>query len=832
MAVNHRFLSILVAIATLLISDRAWSQEIFKNEDFRMGYVAMGQQQDVTGYENCYTSIGNNFKLESDNSAGISPKWRAQVVNNKVEIVTNNTRNLAGNAAYACFKGPNSSVIRADVKASTLVFNGVQSGSQFIGAGLQCVVSLAAFYKDRSPAGGGVGSMSASYDSVTGKVSFSATGYAKVYQIGYICVVPNSPRLTPIFAANSPLLPGQANPLLDNLTVANGTASFFSQCSRSNVTGHHYDPASGFVVLTNGDGCIVREYAYLGVRDSVLPTPISTNTPTATFTATNTSTYTATPTFTATSTPSSTATPTFTATATATSTYTATFTYTPTYTPSSSATPTYTFTNTPTYTYTPTSSATPTYTHTPTSSATPTYTFTNTPTYTHTPTATFTFTNTPTSTYTATPTHTSTPVSTSTPTHTSTPTNTPTNTPTDTPTSTPTDSPTATSTHTATATATWTATYTSTATATPTATATQTATPTQEADLFTVGVECVTKNIDGTRTAYFSYNNLTGGEISLATNTSLGTINEFQSSTTTVSPPSSFKPGKSTGTVVVNYKSVSVTWVVKAPNSLKSEATASEQSPECPSIQPLADCRGYSSGILKVKLGYSNPGSFEQVISVGTLNGFSPGSVDRGQPNRFFKGLNATVFEIPLVDPNESMTWNINGKKVVIDSTLKTCDGLCVNTPLAAIKGDLDQIAIELSKLMIQASDLLKSVKDKKSTARDRARDRRDGLRAIAKAAEYERIAKLLTIQFPAVVKTCPEAPAFCSTVDRQGTIDALKGLYANQRNSVMRTMARVMFRSTGATSRRLKLVKQAKGLEQQGLGKLGQLPRFATECA
>ncbi len=233
-----------------------------------------------------------------------------------------------------------------------------------------------------------------------------------------------------------------------------------------------------------------------------------------------------------------------------------------------------------------------------------------------------------------------------------------------------------------------------------------------------------------------------------------------------------------------------------------------------------------------MKLGYNNPGSFEQVIPVGVLNGFSPGAVDRSQPTRFFKGLNATVLEVPLTDPTESVTWNINGKKIVIDSALKTCDGLCVNTPLSAIKGDLDQIAIDLSKLMLQAADLLKGVKDKKLSANDRARDKRDILRSRAKAAEYERIAKLLTIQFPAVAQTCPEAPALCATVDRQGTIDALQGLYANQRNTLMRTMARVMFRSTGNTSRRLKIVKRAKDLEKKGLVNLRKLPRFATECA
>ena len=597
------------------------------------------------------------------------------------------------------------------------------------------------------------------------------------------------------------------------------------------------------------------------------PTNTPTHTPTATPTSSPANTVTSTPTQTPSSTP--TRTPTSTATSTPTSTPMNTSTHTPTHTPTSSPTSTAVNTATHTPTHTPTSTPSNTATHTPvnTSTQTPTHTPTNTPTATptHSPTSTSTQTPVSTDTPTATPTRTATatPTSSSTPTPgntpTNTPTQTPTNTPTHTPTATPTNTPTSTATPTATPTQTATSTptllnsptstptntptgtptstptvtptATSTATATATVTATPTATATVEPALLTVGTECVSKNADGTRTAYFSVNNLTGGDVTFGTNASLGTINEFQSDSTTTSPPTTFKAGQSTGSVIVPYKGATLTWVVKAPRSKRSEAVASDDSPLCPSLQPLADCRGFESGILKVKLGYNNQGKFEQAFPIGVLNGFSPGAIDRGQPNRFFAGLNLSVFEIPVVDPNERVTWTINGQSVVIDGTLKTCDGKCVDTPVGSIKGELDQIAISLSALMNKAAAALASVKDKKGGQDDQDRDERDAKRASRKAAEYERVAKALTIQFPAVVKTCPEAPAFCATVDRQGTIDALRGLYANQRNSVTRTMARALFRSTGATSRRQRFVKEAKGLEASGLEQLGKLPRFVTEC-
>ena len=71
---------------------------------------------------------------------------------------------------------------------------------------------------------------------------------------------------------------------------------------------------------------------------------------------------------------------------------------------------------------------------------------------------------------------------------------------------------------------------------------------------------------------------------------------------------------------------------------------------------------------------------------------------------------------------------------------------------------------------MNRAAAALVSVKEKKGDKGDQACDERDAQRARKKAAEYERIAKALTIQFPAMVKTGPEAPQFCATIDRQGT--------------------------------------------------------------
>jgi hypothetical protein len=354
-----------------------------------------------------------------------------------------------------------------------------------------------------------------------------------------------------------------------------------------------------------------------------------------------------------------------------------------------------------------------------------------------------------------------------------------------------------------------------------------------EKALLTVGVECITVNNDGKKTAYFSYNNTTGAEVTVTTNASQGTLNEFATTGVTTPPPTLFKAGLSKGSVVVPFTGDSLTWLVRAPKSSASRATASAATPVCAPVVPKAECRGYQNGVLTAQVGYVNGNSFEQQIPIGPSNGFTPGSVDRGQPNRFFAGTNKSVFQVALASTTDSLTWVVNGSSVKIDNTLPVCDGECVDTPTGNVTAQLDAIAQQLSDVMTRAANILASAKatNGKNVSAATKRNRTDAERAKKKADDYSALAKTLTIQFPQVIKTCPQAPAYCETVDRQYAIESLKGLYANQRNSTQRTIARSYFRNTGKTSRTDSLVKQAKDLEKQGLAALAQLPRFETQC-
>jgi hypothetical protein len=354
-----------------------------------------------------------------------------------------------------------------------------------------------------------------------------------------------------------------------------------------------------------------------------------------------------------------------------------------------------------------------------------------------------------------------------------------------------------------------------------------------EPALLTVGVECVTNNADGSKTAYFSYNNTTGTDATVKTDATLGTINDFVTTGASIPAPTMFKAGTSKGSVAGTFTGESLTWLVRAEKSALSKATASAASPVCAPLTLKAECRGYQSGVLTARLGYVNGNAFELQVPVGPLNKFTPGAADRGQPNRFFAGTNKSALQVPLASNTDAFSWVVNGESVKIDGSLPVCDGECADTATGNVTGQLDDIAQKLSDLMTRAANVLASAKasSKQGVSTKTARNRTDAERAKKKASEYEALAKSLTIQFPQVVKTCPQAPQYCETVDRQYSIETLKGLYANQRNSIQRTIARAYFRNTGATKRDESLVKQAKDLEQQGLAALAKLPRFETQC-
>ena len=343
-----------------------------------------------------------------------------------------------------------------------------------------------------------------------------------------------------------------------------------------------------------------------------------------------------------------------------------------------------------------------------------------------------------------------------------------------------------------------------------------------------LSVECVMDNIDGSRMAYFSYNNTTQETFFMSVGSSgLPVVtNRFTSGAEDRGQPTAFAPGVQKGLVAISFSEAEITWTVRAPRSAESRATASASTPKCQMVEPAFSCRGFNNQVLTAKAGYSNPNPFPVEIPVGGLNFMAPVPAFRGQPSVFFSGLNPGLFNVTIPSTGAQVDWNLNGRKAVADESLPVCDGQCVDTAVGAARGELDEITVQLANLTKEAADVLEAASEE-----DSGSAAADAQRARAKADGFVAASNRLTIQFPDVIKNCPEAPLYCETVDRTETIARLKGLIASARNQAQRTIARAYFRKTGSTNRRDALVRKAKELERKGLDNLNKLPTTETVC-
>jgi hypothetical protein len=334
--------------------------------------------------------------------------------------------------------------------------------------------------------------------------------------------------------------------------------------------------------------------------------------------------------------------------------------------------------------------------------------------------------------------------------------------------------------------------------------------------IIAIATECVLENADGSYSAYFSYVNPTSKDIVG------GFDSSFDTGASAIRSPTAFKSGACRGCASANFTGSSITWTVQGSGVGRATTTASTTSPKCSDVTPTFSCKGFKAGKLRVKAGWSNPNGFSVYYPVGALNNFSPGKADIGQPTEFLSGTVPAAFDVVLDTGVNSTTWKLNSKSVSSGSNTPVCSGECVDTPTGTITGNLNDIAQQLADTTRKAAQLLESIAPEDAVDAERAREA---------AAGYVQTAQSLTLQFPAVIKNCPEAPQFCSTVDRGPTIESLKGLYATARNTVKRVVSRAYFRKNSSTNRKDPLIKKALSLEKQGLAELAKLPRFATEC-
>lgn len=585
-------------------------------------------------------------------------------------------------------------------------------------------------------------------------------------------------------------------------------------------------------VLSNAE--ISQLQTYLDQKWLVLAdaNPPPTLTPDSTATSTAMPEDTATATYTATATPADTATATHTATATPQDTATATFTATAT--PPDTATATYTATSTPadteTSTPTPVDTATATPAVTVRSLATPADTATLTATPADTVTATFTATDTPTDTPTHTPTDTA--VDTPSVTLTGEPVGSDTPMPLDTPTisapSTPIPS-----------------------FADPVAlectdlidndgdglTDSQdpdcqspTATRESGSTTFTVSLEGLYDNKDGTLVAYFSYKNDSGKVITAPRGDSPTTRNIFSPEPASRGQPTDFLPGEHRGVYRVEFNGAPFVWTIKVPGYDEIQIPVSSESPKLPAVRPVPDCinKSETGGFISV-WGYNNPNDFELVIPIGPRNMFVPGKGDRGQPDKFFAGLNRGAFTLPLSDILE---WKLPGASASASPKANVC--ICPSTDNTTSKDRILKFSQELGALVYEAADQIEQASKARFTgaSADAKKRLREGIqRSKKRAAEAALEAQEFNSSLPIVSRSCPEVPVGCRQVDDGATLEKLRKYHYDTLALIKRMNARSEFIERGRTKRNEEIVRRANKIFKRGLAEINKIPRFRTVC-
>ena len=242
-----KLLAVLLVFACQLciISSPAFAQNspVFKNSTLVMGYVEWDSNTnqskvvDVTGYPDCFTSIGNDFWVKSINSRNIEPLYEVVRQADSIKIVKN--QYARGKAAYVC---QNKNDHQVEVKT------GNAKDGTFIGKGLSCVLSISNFTKLHNNNGIGEGSASCSYNPNTGIISAQNFEQIQAINCGYTCIDESSNKVSSAVAKRyyPRGVTGTEN-IGKNLNCAYGTTSLYNKYSTWAITGAKYDATTGLV---------------------------------------------------------------------------------------------------------------------------------------------------------------------------------------------------------------------------------------------------------------------------------------------------------------------------------------------------------------------------------------------------------------------------------------------------------------------------------------------------------------------------------------------------------------------------------------------------------
>jgi hypothetical protein len=347
---------------------------------------------------------------------------------------------------------------------------------------------------------------------------------------------------------------------------------------------------------------------------------------------------------------------------------------------------------------------------------------------------------------------------------------------------------------------------------------------------FVVTLEGVYDNKNGTYTAYFSYANRLGKPLSVRIGNAADEKNFFSPGPARRGQPAVFEVGEHRGSFHFTFDGKPLVWTLQRQGGEMLKLTVSRDSPKLPYVKPMNDCiSANKDNRFTAVMGYLNPNPFPIHIPVGAINYFSPGPVDRAQPNEFLEGLNTGAFSLRFDGP---LAWHLPAKVAAITPESPVCS--CTITDSRRTVQRILKIAEELGVIAFQGVDRLERASVQRLAHADLATRRklRDGIeRAKRKAAEVMLEVKDFTGVIPQISQMCPNAPAHCIIIDDQQTLDKLRSRYYWSLNMIKRVNARENFLDTGATVRNEKHIRRAHQLVREGVEALNRIPRFRQSC-
>ncbi len=348
----------------------------------------------------------------------------------------------------------------------------------------------------------------------------------------------------------------------------------------------------------------------------------------------------------------------------------------------------------------------------------------------------------------------------------------------------------------------------------------------------TVEAACVAENADGSRTAYFTYINLTSSELLVEPNPTTGVINQLLNDGRELPPLTRFAVGRHEGEFAVTFTGTGLEWTVRPADGGLFTARVDASTTRCQPLKPLAVCARKVVDKRVALIGYENGNPFSMKVPVGTLNKMTPGEEGRGQPELFRPGVNKSV---SAVAADDNPTWSLNGATVSLGSSLLQCSAQCLDADTLVTLSNLDSVALELTNVTKRASLALIKARPKKAAPRSvkaaMASAGLDAQRATARSERYLKLAREVTLDWPVVTKGCPDRPTVCAQVDRRQAIMKLRGLYALSRALTARIVIRTKFIKYGERGRSNPLIRKARRLEIIGNEQLNKLSPIVEQC-